>query len=156
MKRCTYTLSAEERALAEEIARKRDVFHKTLGHEHRAHFEAPLAHLKGTACELAASKKFGLPWNVPFTERMSQARAKPDVGGLQIRHGLSIRPGDDPAGRFVFAFFDQYANEVEFLGWMVASEAMREEWYEHTPRNGGDPYWRVPLRALNPIETLLP
>lgn len=153
----TVTLSPEEFSLAahvanlrftlSELARLRDALYK------KTYFEAYIVHLWGCMGEMAFCKWSGQPWKAGVNKFKKEA----DVGNdLEIRHrskdewDLIIRPGDDPAKRYVLTTGE--GPEIHIHGWILGKDGMKDEF--KATHGGHKAAFFVPQRSLHPLSTL--
>ena len=106
-------------------------------------------HLEGACGELAVAKALGRYWDGSV-----DTFKKPDVCGFQVRTALShknliIRPIDSGDDNFVLVTGNSPFYEIH--GWIKGSEGKQDKFWRTDVRA---PAWFVPIKYLNPFETL--
>ena len=106
-------------------------------------------HLEGACGELAVAKALGRYWDGSV-----DTFKKPDVCGFQVRTALShknliIRPIDSGEDNFVLVTGNSPVYEIH--GWIKGSEGKQDQFWRTDVRS---PAWFVPIKYLNPFETL--
>ncbi len=111
----------------------------------------------GALCEYAVAKGLNLFWS---GVRVNPFILPGDVGVLQVRgatdpaYRLIVHDCDRDDAVFVLVIGDDRRSSFDIIGWIVASDAKRVEWYSD-PSGKQRPAYFVPRTALHPIDTLV-
>jgi hypothetical protein len=108
--------------------------------------------ITGTIAEMAACKMFGEYWSAAVDPGAADTKRTEIRSSTNPHSDLIIRSSDEPKKGRPFTLAIVTIPNVEFVGWIIAREGMRKEWYQ--ARYGRPPCFWVPRSCLRPMETL--